>query len=113
VVTKSTYYLAGFVEGKAGRVRYCPHDPTTHKWDEWSEGYANGTKNSTRGPKTNYNKRPQSDTTKTIRPCITCGDDFPSTGIGNRMCRRCLSMAAHKRGSLDDVDHDPMLHTLN
>jgi hypothetical protein len=34
----------------------------------------------------------------TMRPCLKCGDDFPSYGKQNRICPRCKNGADWKEG---------------
>ncbi len=44
-------------------------------------------------------------TTKNTQPrrCLTCGDDFPSEGPHNRVCRRCKSSKIWRDGEVRTV----------
>ena len=33
-----------------------------------------------------------------LRRCLMCGDDFPSDGPGNRICKKCKSTETWRRG---------------
>jgi hypothetical protein len=35
---------------------------------------------------------------ETLRRCLMCGDEFPSFGPGNRICKKCKSTETWRRG---------------
>jgi len=35
---------------------------------------------------------------ESLRRCLMCGDDFPSYGPGNRICKKCKSTETWRRG---------------
>lgn len=45
--------------------------------------------------------RAERDACAVWRPCLGCGQRFPSEGIHNRLCRRCRN-AARSVGSFDE-----------